>query len=315
MSDHNDLPWDKRPVTARDATIAATLAVIGIGAIAAIFFILLRTQSAAGPDIQATAAPASPSGQPAGVDAEQVEAGQAIFQQSCVACHTIGGGTLVGPDLAGVTERRDRDWLRDWISRPDEMLAEGDPIATRLLEEFKNVPMPNSQLSQAEVADVLAFLESSAGEGIGPAQVSSMVPPEGDAARGQALFIGATPLQNGGPACLSCHGIAGIGLLGGGTLGPDLTNVHDRYGEAGLAGALEGLPFPSMRGVFADRPLTDVEVGHLYVYFVQANQTPAEPVNFNFVLIGLGGFLFLVLLSQLIWRKRLRAVRMLLVGR
>ena len=39
------------------------------------------------------------------------ELGADIFQQQCAACHTIGGGTLVGPDLQDVTSRRDREWL------------------------------------------------------------------------------------------------------------------------------------------------------------------------------------------------------------
>ena len=31
-----------------------------------------------------------------------------FFRQNCANCHTIGGGRLTGPDLKGVTERRDR---------------------------------------------------------------------------------------------------------------------------------------------------------------------------------------------------------------
>ena len=34
------------------------------------------------------------------------ESGQQIFQKSCAACHSIGGGRLVGPDLAGVNDKR-----------------------------------------------------------------------------------------------------------------------------------------------------------------------------------------------------------------
>ena len=34
------------------------------------------------------------------------EPGEQLFQASCVVCHSIGDGTRIGPDLAGVTEKR-----------------------------------------------------------------------------------------------------------------------------------------------------------------------------------------------------------------
>ena len=39
------------------------------------------------------------------------EKGEEIFQGNCAGCHTIGKGTLVGPDLSGVTLRREENWL------------------------------------------------------------------------------------------------------------------------------------------------------------------------------------------------------------
>jgi nitrite reductase (NO-forming) len=92
------------------------------------------------------------------------EQGEAIFEAKCSACHFIGAGIRVGPDLQGVTERRDREWLARWIAEPDRMLAEGDPIATELLAQFHNVPMPNLQLSPADVENVIAYLENPTGE-------------------------------------------------------------------------------------------------------------------------------------------------------
>ena len=103
--------------------------------------------------------------------AQSPEEGQVIFQQKCAACHTIGGGPLAGPDLQGVAARRDRDWLTRWIFEPDKMLAEGDPIVAELFQEFNNVPMPNPALSEAQVAAVLAYLETP-----GPSPVQSPVP-------------------------------------------------------------------------------------------------------------------------------------------
>ena len=90
-----------------------------------------------------------------------------FFQSRCGACHTIGNGDRVGPDLAGVTTRRDRAWLSRYLAEPDRMRAEGDPIATALFAKYNNVPMPNLRLSGIEVAGLLSYLET---HGAVPAQ-------------------------------------------------------------------------------------------------------------------------------------------------
>jgi len=88
------------------------------------------------------------------------DAGVLLFQSRCSACHTIGKGDAVGPDLVGVTTRRDRDWLVRYLRAPDQMLAEQDPIAVALLAKYKNITMPNLHLSDGEIATVLAYLEA-----------------------------------------------------------------------------------------------------------------------------------------------------------
>jgi cytochrome c551/c552 len=91
---------------------------------------------------------------------EAAETGQEIFQSKCTACHTIGKGKLVGPDLEGVTSRREEGWLKRQIKEPDRLLAENDPIATQLLQEANNIPMVPLGLSDAEVVAVIAYLKS-----------------------------------------------------------------------------------------------------------------------------------------------------------
>ena len=86
--------------------------------------------------------------------------GKTSVQSRCAACHTIGKGAAVGPDLAGVTTRRARDWLVRYLRAPDELLAEQDPIAVALLAQYKDVPMPNLRLSDGEIAAVLAYLDA-----------------------------------------------------------------------------------------------------------------------------------------------------------
>ena len=88
------------------------------------------------------------------------EAGQKIFQTLCTACHTIGKGKLIGPDLAGVTLLREEGWLKRQIKEPDQLLAEQDPIAVQLLQEANNIPMAPLGLSDADVVAVIAYLKS-----------------------------------------------------------------------------------------------------------------------------------------------------------
>ena len=91
------------------------------------------------------------------------DTGAYIFQSRCSACHSVGQGDSVGPDLAGVTARRDRDWLVRYLRAPDQMLAEKDPIAVALSAKYQTVPMPNLRLSDGEIAVVLSYLETQSG--------------------------------------------------------------------------------------------------------------------------------------------------------
>ena len=87
--------------------------------------------------------------------------GEQLYRSRCAICHTVDGSgdQVVGPDLQGVTLRRDRQWLVEWLRAPDKMLERGDPIATALLKAYNGVPMPNLRLSEVDVTDILGYLE------------------------------------------------------------------------------------------------------------------------------------------------------------
>jgi protein SCO1/2 len=105
--------------------------------------------------------------------------GQYLFKSRCSACHTIGRGDAIGPDLAGVTGVRDRAWLARFIQFPDRVLAEGDPIAVELHAKFKQVNMPNLRLGPEDVAALIDHLdeESAAVRGKAVAGVGSVAGP------------------------------------------------------------------------------------------------------------------------------------------
>jgi len=85
--------------------------------------------------------------------------GEDLFNTRCTACHSIGQGDKLGPDLLGVVSKRDRQWLIRWLMEPDVMLKEKDPLATALYTQYNNVPMPNVKLAQQQALDLIQFME------------------------------------------------------------------------------------------------------------------------------------------------------------
>jgi protein SCO1/2 len=85
--------------------------------------------------------------------------GEYTFSKHCAACHTIGDGDRVGPDLAGVTARRDTAWLTRFIAEPEAMRASGDATARALSAKFKPAIMPRLGVDPADVAQILGYID------------------------------------------------------------------------------------------------------------------------------------------------------------
>lgn len=235
------------------------------------------------------------------------ERGEAIFLEKCSSCHTIGGGRSAGPDLAGVTRRREREWLLRIVTDPGALLDSGDPVAGRLLEEFRGLRMPDMGLSVRDAEAVLEYLASADAEAPTVAAPPPSLP-AGDPEIGRSLFTGALRLENGGGPCAACHAAAGLPGAGA-TLGPDLTATYGKYGEEGVALVLAELPFPSMTPIYATRPLTAGERAHLAAFLRAIPDREPSGAPARLLLLGLGGGALAAGLAGIVWRKRLREVR------
>ncbi|UCC71966.1 MAG: cytochrome c [Gemmatimonadota bacterium] len=114
---------------------------------------------------EASATQETPAGGPSsrGAEAAEVDAGlaaqgEALMQaKGCTACHTVGGGRLVGPDLAGVAERRSPEFIIGMIVNPDSMLA-NDATAKELLGQYFT-PMANQGVTEADAWALLEFFK------------------------------------------------------------------------------------------------------------------------------------------------------------
>jgi len=88
-----------------------------------------------------------------------LDPGQYTFKNHCAACHTIGRGDHLGPDLHGVATTRDREWLTRFIIAPEKMRASGDPIALALRAKYQQVVMPSLDLGPGDAAVLIDYID------------------------------------------------------------------------------------------------------------------------------------------------------------
>jgi mono/diheme cytochrome c family protein len=241
------------------------------------------------------------------------------YKKSCAMCHTIGGGPLAGPDLAGMSERRERSWLIRFIVDPQAVIGSGDATAKAMVDEYKGMIMPALPgMTHERAAALVDYVrEQSSGKGDQPASSSSKREMEPltseDVERGRELFLGVRPLEAHGAACLACHDVNGLESMGGGRLGPNLTSVYERFGgRQGLESWLSAPPTPLMSSLYRTRPLSAREIT-AFVAFLEA-RPPGDTVSKGmrhgaFSMLGMLGTGLLLGIFHLLWRGRRRGVR------
>ena len=252
--------------------------------------------------------------------------GAKLFETRCYSCHNIGGGDKQGPDLKGVTERQSREWIEEFVKSPTAM-SRKDPVAAELFKKFSPTIMPDQTLTPAELDSIITLIKNltSKNENFVPSGKLSRAIVPADIIAGKELFTGHIHLANGAPNCNSCHSVNGVGALGGGTLGPDLTAANIKYRDPELISILQSPNFPTMNTIFANHKLTDEEVVQLFAYLQNAKQVypeasvvptqAAATTDPRFLVLGFGAATLVLIGLNVFWRKSSHGVRKEMVRR
>jgi len=161
------------------------------------------------------------------------------------------------------------------------------------------------------------------GCGAAPKEISTQPPSaemiaNGDMENGRKLFMGYVHLEHEGPPCMGCHSVGDNGFLGGGALGPNLTNISAERSDEEIIGVLSNtgtVISPVMKPIYETDPLTAQEQADLLAFMkasVGEPETDRELLVFGISIIGT---ICAAIVFGFIYRNRLRSVRRALVNK
>ncbi len=243
--------------------------------------------------------------------------GKKLFEDNCADCHSIGEGTVVGPDLKNITQKRSEKWLIKFIKSPESVIEGGDKEAKELYEEFDEEFMPDQDLTEAQIKEIITFIKFKSSGTQEPAAANELTLSSGltlgqagekEILKGKNLFSGVVPFSNNGAACLSCHNVTYGNLLSGGSLARDLTKEFSRLKPANIYGIITNPPFPVMKAAYKNNPITKDEAFLITAFLKQANaksqNVKAQSYAHTLLLWGIAGAVILFGLSAGIWKGR-----------
>ena len=140
----------------------------------------------------------------------------------------------------------------------------------------------------------------------------------GDAENGRNLFMGYAHFKNDGPPCMGCHSVGSNGLLGGGSMGPNLTDVASQRTNTALASILSNFGpeiSPVMQPIYTAHPLTVSEQADLIAFMIASEGQPETEKELIVVGISLLGSVAAAGALGFLYRGRMRGARRPLVNK
>lgn len=243
--------------------------------------------------------------------------GETLFIKNCQVCHTIGQGRLVGPDLLNIQDKRNENWLIEFIRSSQNLIGKNDQDAVEIFIEYNKLIMPDHNFTDAEIKGILAFIKekSSLPEGytqqlVDGTEKISVEQKNAAIIVGQNLYKGKIDFENHGPACIVCHNVVNDNVVNGGLLAIDLTNASTRLSEQGITSIILNPPFPVMKKAYDNHQISEEEATNLAAFLKEVDfVAPVQEPDFSrrfFIFEGLLGSIILFAIFSSIWRKRKR---------
>jgi TonB family protein len=87
--------------------------------------------------------------------------GERLFKQNCVACHSLGKNTIIGPGLKGVLTRvPGEDWLLKYIKNNEALIKSGDAYAQKIQHFSPSAMTVFTNLSDDEIKNIIAYIKN-----------------------------------------------------------------------------------------------------------------------------------------------------------
>lgn len=249
---------------------------------------------------------------PAGAFAQ--DQGKTLFEKNCQVCHRLGEGKLVGPELLGITAKRDREWLVKFIRNSKALIESGDPQAVKVFEENNKVPMQSfTNLSDGEINSIIDYI----GNWQPPQKKEFTVDvnkkegfTEIEIRRGERMFYGLIPFENGGTtACISCHYTKNTDSL---NWNPSAHDLAVAFMEKGGMNIYESLSEPTsevMEKAHKEFKLTGEEIYNISAFLSEYSHKETKPFKIfpnRLMLFILFALLMTLALIDLIFTKKIK---------
>lgn len=240
--------------------------------------------------------------------------GKQLFEKHCTVCHKLGEGKLVGPELLGITQIREREWLVKFIRNSKELIDAGDPVAVKVFEENNKIPMQAfTNLSDNEINSIIDYIENWE-----PPKAQEFTVDvnkrdgftETEILRGERMFYGLIPFENGGTtACNSCHYTKNSDSLNWNPSAMDLAHAFMEKDGMNIYASMSEPASAVMEKAHAEYKLNEQEIYYISAYLSHIVHKEIKPFKIfptRLLIFILFAVLMTLALIDLIFTRKVR---------